>query len=1167
VTAPSKTSRLSPILAILLALFVHTQAQGPDEPAIDALIKSYFAAYAKKDLEGLLKFWSVRSPAIASALEDVQRSLPASEVSNVSITRLRIAGIKAVLEATAIFSVSDPLAKVPVMERRVRSFALMKEDGGWKVWRDTQGSQDLSAFLEKGSEWVLSDDSIEPFAVTLLNSSAAERQRLIEENPKMVTRDLEASLTRKVGPLQVPGSYDRAAALLQFVRSIAERLNDREGITTAEREMGDVYREWGRSDEALRHYQAAIAGFESLGRRGSKAATLVSVGQLYFGQKKHAQAIESYEKALDEYQRLNIPRPIGDTLEELASVYYDQETYDVALELFERCLKLRETYATQPEIASTQNSIGNVRFQRHEYDLAIIEYSKALAVFEKVNDPDAVVSSMSNIAGALYSAGNYESALDYYLKALGRIGNLRDRSLGPGLRLSIANIYSAQGNYGLAIEQLRSAVAGWEALGNKNKQAGALSQLADIYFQLHNYPTALENYQRSLKLFVDLSSLSDSSMTFYAIGNVRFVIGEFEASIQNYEQAQAQFEKIKHAPGVASMFASIAGVRYAQQKYDLAIESYQKALSAYQALGDNARVAGLTERIAAVHYSKGDYAASLELARRAVEMAERLSLPDTLWRASLTRGFGLRATGELDRARSSFEKSISTIETARANLVHGDPEAQHFFQTRNAPYSAMLELLVSQNKVPEAYSYAERIRSNNLFDTLQRSRITNSMTVEETEQERKLERAVIAIKAEMNQERDRARPDIQRHATLQLRLQKALDDYHSFESRLYSTHPNLRGLRGEGPEASVENADLLPDSTTALLEFAVADTRSYLFAITCNTKRRGGGTQTPSCVLNAYVIDAGRTEIAGRVRKIREVIVQQGDETRESQEVYDLLFGQAREQIGDKPNWVILPDSDLWQMPFAALRTDVEGYLIESHALSYASSLRALSLSKSRPIKTNRMQTSLLAVINPSISERSAERSKLLGGSDNPRDNTSSGDKATALERLYGQSAKILSGAEASESAFKQEAGKFRVIQLSAPAVLSDSSPMFSHVLLAQSEKDDGLLETWELSRLELKSNLVILSSSEQAFGGAGDGITSLNWMMLVAGCPSEMLTSWRTSSADSLLREVHRLLKSPQSPSMSKALQRATIRLLRDQQFHKPFNWAGVVLIGNQYN
>jgi CHAT domain-containing protein/tetratricopeptide (TPR) repeat protein len=1190
--APRKLQLLCFVLAITsLSSAEPPQDQSSDETALVALITRYYAAYSRKDLGALVVFWSLRSPNLPAGLEEAQQTLANGvySSSDVSVSQIKVVDNKAILQASAFFESSDAQTRVRRQEKRVRNFALIKEGAGWKVWREADNSQDLSAFLKKGSEWKVSADSLDQFAVALVNASEPERERLLADNKKMVTPDLRDALTRKVGQLQVPGSYDRAVSLLGLVQEIAEQLGDKGGVAMAERQMGDAFREWGRWADALKHYQDAAAMYEAIGRRNSKAATLISIGQVYFAQKNHKLAIENYEKALADFESLNITRAISDTLEELASVYYDQESYDRAIELLVKCLKLRETFAHKAEIAATLNSIGNAYFQQQEFDSAIKHYQKALAGFEELNnsdanalkDTDAIVSTMSNIASAEYSQGSYETALDYYLRALRLQETLRDKRVAANLRLSIANVYSATGNYTVALDHLQQGLAVFESVRDKSRIASTLSEVGEAYFQLRNYNLALSNYQRSVHIFEELRSAADTSMRHYAIGNVHFFMSNFDLAVESYEKALTQFEAIKHAPGVASMLASIAGTRYAQQKYDLALEFYQKSLAQYEALGDKSRAAGVIERIASVRYSKGEYAASLEIVGRAIEMAEQTANADALWRARYTQGLALRATDKIEPARDSFRLAIATIELMRSKLVHGEPDAQHFFQNKNAAYSAMMELLIAQNKVAEAFSYAERMRVNSLVDIFQRTQITNSMTPAEVEQERRLERAVVAAKAQMAHEREKKRPNLERYATLDLRLQKSLEDYRAFETALYAAHPRLKTLRGEAPPQGLQAAAaLLPDSSTAFIEFVVADSYTYLFALTRDSEKPAAArSRAPVYVLNAYVIKAGRGEIAGRVKAFREVIAQRDEKIQQTaRETYELLFSAAREQLKGKTTWLIAPDDALWRMPFAALRPAENRYLIEDHAIAYAPSLTALiEMTQRRDVaKPTRISpASLLALGNPAISRRTTDQAKLLSGLDAAA-SPESENEVKSLERLYTAArSKIYLGAQASEPLVKQEAGKFNVIHLAAPALLSDANPLYSYVALSQSEGNgnyDGLLEVREILKLNLSANLLVLSSSEAPRDryATGDAMSCLAWSLFVAGCPSSVVGCWAGTSASTteLMTELHRAIQTATPPrtslSKARALQRAMVKVLRGGGSEDPFYWAGFSLIGD---
>jgi CHAT domain-containing protein len=137
---------------------------------------------------------------------------------------------------------------------------------------------------------------------------------------------------------------------------------------------------------------------------------------------------------------------------------------------------------------------------------------------------------------------------------------------------------------------------------------------------------------------------------------------------------------------------------------------------------------------------------------------------------------------------------------------------------------------------------------------------------------------------------------------------------------------------------------------------------------------------------------------------------------------------------------------------------------------------------------------------------------------------------------------------------------------------------MYSQLLLAQSEADtneDGLLEAWEIMKLNLNADLVVLSACDTARGrvGAGEGMIGLSWAFFVAGSPTSVLSQWKIDSASTteLMLEFHRRLKSQMASnadsfSAARALRDADLKLLRSDRYRHPFYWAGFVVAGNGY-
>jgi CHAT domain-containing protein len=134
---------------------------------------------------------------------------------------------------------------------------------------------------------------------------------------------------------------------------------------------------------------------------------------------------------------------------------------------------------------------------------------------------------------------------------------------------------------------------------------------------------------------------------------------------------------------------------------------------------------------------------------------------------------------------------------------------------------------------------------------------------------------------------------------------------------------------------------------------------------------------------------------------------------------------------------------------------------------------------------------------------------------------------------------------------------------------------MYSHLVLSQtgtSDSEDGLLEAWEIMKLKLNADLVVLSACDTGRGrvGAGEGVIGLSWAVFVAGCPATVVSQWKVASASTteLMIEFHRRLlasnrKAGAPTSKAEALRQASLRLLRSRRYRHPFYWAPFVLVG----
>jgi len=128
---------------------------------------------------------------------------------------------------------------------------------------------------------------------------------------------------------------------------------------------------------------------------------------------------------------------------------------------------------------------------------------------------------------------------------------------------------------------------------------------------------------------------------------------------------------------------------------------------------------------------------------------------------------------------------------------------------------------------------------------------------------------------------------------------------------------------------------------------------------------------------------------------------------------------------------------------------------------------------------------------------------------------------------------------------------------------------MYSHLVLAPSGGDDGVLDAWQMMRMQFNAELAVLSACDTARGGdgEGEGVVGMSWALFVAGCPSTIATQWKIASAPTadLLIDFYRQWTALSNRPFAKAtaLANAQRAMLRQHGRRHPFFWAPFILVG----
>jgi CHAT domain-containing protein/tetratricopeptide (TPR) repeat protein len=826
------------------------------------------------------------------------------------------------------------------------------------------------------------------------------------------------------------------------------------------------------------------------------------------GNWKEALRIQELVLAISEQAGATTVRAFA--LNAIAGVHFDQADFGEALEWDRRALQLSATLEDETPMAQALLNMGAVYSAEGEYSLAGDSFQKSLVLGEKLHNDQIVSNVVGNIAVLYGQRGDYVQALSYLKRSLELAERSGNQRLAAAVLINLGATFSRQGEYAQAEDHYRRALAQAESAGNKPLMA----------------------------------------VSWMDLGQINEFEGDFTNALVKYDRSLAICNEIGDKPYIALVLTYIGNLHFARKEYAQAIDFFQKSLAIREAIGSQSSAGPTLTQLAAAHNLQGEFDEALRLSDRAREIAATGEQREVSWRAHLEAGNAYRGLKQLDRAEAEFAEAIATIDDLRTRVAGGESARENYFENKLEPYHRMVDLLVAQGRNLQALEFAERAKARALLDVLKfgQADLSGVMTAQELQSDRDLRVKLASLNAKLAREGRDPAGDPTQSASLHSALEKTRLQYAEHEAALYAAHPELKLQRGEVEPISQEDfLHILPVAQTAFVEFVVSSDKLYSFVSTSEG-------------VKVFEQAVPRKQLAEQVERFRRQLANRDLGFRATAgRLYQLLLAPARAALKNKRELIIVPDDVLWEVPFQALLTPAERYLLDDYAISYAPSLTALKammeVKLERRHSTRKFQ--LLAMGNPVSPDKEFPGLPFAQA------------EVRRLGQIYGANqSRVYVGAEARESRLKAEAGDAKILHLATHAILDNASPLYSHLLLAVDPSDhqeDGFLEAWELLRMNLRAELVVLSACETARGrvGAGEGVIGLSWALFVSGVPTTVLSQWKVESASTsqLMIAFHENRKNGMDEAQ--AMRVASQNIRKDPAYAHPFYWAPFIVIG----
>jgi CHAT domain-containing protein len=436
----------------------------------------------------------------------------------------------------------------------------------------------------------------------------------------------------------------------------------------------------------------------------------------------------------------------------------------------------------------------------------------------------------------------------------------------------------------------------------------------------------------------------------------------------------------------------------------------------------------------------------------------------------------------------------------------------------------------------------------------------------------------------------------EQEAAVNREMNNLLGQYSQLKEEIRATSSAYAALTQPLPINLKDVQQKLLDPGALLLEYALGDQHSYLWAVTADS-------------VNAYVLPS-REKIERAATRVHSLLTAENQMARRNLAAKDykkaaaalvqMILGPVAAQLSGK-RLLIVADGDLEYIPLAALPDPAASAfkpLVLDHEIVNLPSA-AVGVVLQQQAAERQPAPNALAVLADPVFDRLDPRVKPKRGEITyaPRDKAWVGSMNRQLSRSLAdvnggaplqrlpysrlEAEAILAAVPGKKlgaldfqanrtTATSPALAQYQIVHFATHGLLDNKRPELSGLVFSmvnhQGNRLDGFLDLADIYNLKLRADLVVLSACETGLGKQvkGEGLVGLTRGFMYAGATNVVASLWNVSdvATASLMEHFYRNLEQ-QGMAPSAALRSAQAALLKEKRWRSPYYWAGFQIYG----
>jgi len=974
---------------------------------------------------------------------------------------------------------------------------------------------------------------------------------------------------------------------------------------------------------AIEKYKDAAAVWRATGQLEKAASAFRNAGEL-------SQVLGDTKSALSQYKEsLALSRKAKSFLEEsralndLSSLQFIAGNTGEARQNCQLALQLGKKIGNDEVVAQAISHLGETFYGFGDLTKALERQQQALTIWRQLGDQRGQAQALVALGYYYSNLGEPAKARKSYDEALSLSRGMRDLGGEALAQIAVGFLTAKLGETQEALSAFGAARLLVERVGDRTSLARVVGGMGQLYFGLGDKQKALEYFLQAARLFELGDERWGIAEAKLALGRIYHALGDDKQALEYLRESLALCKALSMPRLEAQTLTDIGSVYGAMKDNKNALSSYEQALKLTRAGQDQRYEAYTLNYLGRVYEDLKDYESAIAHYRRALPLnhiaGDQAGEVLTLYNIAHVEW----NRGNLAEAQRQIEGSTKIAESLRSNVSSQDLRASYFATVRQT-YELYVDVLMQRHKAnpsegfaEKAFAISERGRARSFLESLHQSQTNIREGVDPAllARERSLNETLNA-KAERQMQLLASKDKVEAEKVAR-EINSLTIEYAEIRDRIKATSPRYAALTQPQPLTLPEVQQRVLDDDSLLLEYALGDERSYVWAVTRK---------------NVFVFELPpRADLEAAARGVYELLVgyqalpgEPLEQRRQREEKTDALLPAKTASLSElllgpvigkleHRRLVIVPDGALQYIPFQALTvpemnrrdeplsgSEWKQPLLKNHEIVNELSASTLALILSESAARKRAPNTIAVLADPvfevddprvrravgevreqpaeSLEVRKALRDRDVGispdGVQIPR-LFASREEAESIMAFApkGTGSKFLDFAASREQVMGPELARYRVVHFATHGLINNEHPELSGIVLSlfdgQGNSQDGFLRLHDIYNLYLPADLVVLSACSSGLGRdvKGEGLIGLTRGFMYAGASGVVASLWKVdddATAELMKYFYEDMFTKGLSPSA--ALRDSQLKLSQQKRWQAPYYWAGFVIQG-QYN